>query len=544
MTNEIRYFSMFSGVGGFELGLENAGSQPNLQRGWNENSRGTQDIQPEGYQPSNETTANNSQSLSEVEQDWEGWNRSVNEWGELLCTRQKSSFCCVGLSEWDKYSNQVLKYKFPEIKNWGDCTKINPTELPDFDMLCGGFPCQAFSIAGKRRGFEDIRGTMFFEVARILKVKRPKTILLENVKGLLNHAKGETFRVILQTLDELGYEVQWMVLNSKFFGVPQNRERVLIIGSLRGERRPEILPFGFTDEQTSIKYFQKSKAQHSRIYNTDGISPTLAGNAGGLGGETGLYETRAVLTPDRANKRQNGRRFKEPGEPSFTVTGQDIHGIATDSTIRRLTPVECEFLQGFPMNWTRWGVSFINLETYTKGNGNAEKTNTNKILSLLQETTDTWEGEKRRFTELITLLQKEILQPRMYEERLQGKMEEGECNRQNEQCSCPTINYCNELLDLWKDQKPRCSPQRQDKIQQLVDKLTSSLQKLSYEVTSQRGRVEQSQSFKQGERYFGKIHLMSDTQRYKQMGNAVTTNVIAAVGTQILNIKSKEQDNE
>jgi len=192
------------------------------------------------------------------------------------------------------------------------------------------------------------------------------------------------------------------------------------------------------------------------------------------------------------------------------------------------------------MNWTRWGVSFINLETYTKGNGNAEKTNTDKILSLLQETTDTWEGEKWRFTELIALLQKEILQPRMYEEGLQGEMEERECDRQNEQCSCPTINYCNELLDLWKDQKLRCPPQRQEQIQQLIDKLTSSLQKLSYEVTSQRGRVEQAQSFKQGERYFGKIHLMSDTQRYKQMGNAVTTNVIAAVGSQILNKEKSE----
>ena len=318
----------------------------------------------------------------------------------------------------------------------------------------------------------------------------------------------------------------------------------MLIGNIRGTSRPEILPFNGNVGETNIKVagylnkdgWDKRNENIRRIYSTDGIAPTIpTGQGGGV-----MPKIRAVLTPDRPEKRQNGRRFKEPGEPSFTVTGQDIHGIATDSTIRRLTPVECEFLQGFPMNWTRWGVSFINLETYTKGNGNAEKTNTDKILSLLQETTDTWEGEKWRFTELIALLQKEILQPRMYEEGLQGEMEERECDRQNEQCSCPTINYCNELLDLWKDQKPRCSSQRQDKIQQLIDKLTSSLQKLSYEVTSQRGRVEQAQSFKQGERYFGKIHLMSDTQRYKQMGNAVTTNVIAAVGSQILNKEKSE----
>jgi len=150
---------------------------------------------------------------------------------------------CIGFSEIDKYASELLAKKWPTIKNWGDCTKINPSELPDFDMLCGGFPCQAFSIAGKRRGFEDTRGTMFFEIARILKVKRPKILLLENVKGLLNHEKGQTFKVILQTLDELGYETQWMVLNSKFFGVPQNRERVFIIGNLRGTSRPKILPF-------------------------------------------------------------------------------------------------------------------------------------------------------------------------------------------------------------------------------------------------------------------------------------------------------------
>ena len=136
---------------------------------------------------------------------------------------------CIGFSEIDKYASELLRAKWPNIKNYGDATKINPNELPDFDMLCGGFPCQAFSIAGKRRGFDDTRGTLFFEIARIVKIKRPKTLLLENVKGLLNHNKGETFRTILQTLSELGYRTQCMVTNSKFFGVPQNRARVFII---------------------------------------------------------------------------------------------------------------------------------------------------------------------------------------------------------------------------------------------------------------------------------------------------------------------------
>ena len=179
-------------------------------------------------------------------------------------------FTCVGFSEIDKYASELLNKKFPGIKNYGDATKINPEELPDFDMLCGGFPCQAFSIAGKRRGFEDTRGTLFFDVTRILEVKRPKIVFLENVKGLLNHDKGETFQVIIQTLSELGYDVQWMVLNSKFFGVPQNRERVFIIGSLRGTSKPKILPFTKSYPEANKTQQQISSTIHKGYYKQGG----------------------------------------------------------------------------------------------------------------------------------------------------------------------------------------------------------------------------------------------------------------------------------
>jgi len=300
---------------------------------------------------------------------------------------------CVGYSEIDKYAIQTYERHFPEHKNYGDATKIKADELPDFDMLCGGFPCQAFSIAGKRRGFEDTRGTLFFDVARIIEVKRPKIVFLENVKGLLNHNKGETFRVIIQTLSELGYDVQWMVLNSKFFGVPQNRERVFIIGSLRETSRPEILPFKGADGETNLNYigaimseknkqwlengkqFSRNFPQGQRVYGVDGCSSTLAGNAGGLGGKTGLY---TVLTPNRPEKRQNGRRFKEEGEPSFTLTQQDKHGVFDGMQIRRLTPTECERLQGFPDNWTE-GVS--DTQRY-KQCGNAVTT---KVIKSIME---------------------------------------------------------------------------------------------------------------------------------------------------------------
>jgi len=124
-----------------------------------------------------------------------------------------------------------------------DARKIIPEQLPDFDLICGGFPCQSFSVAGRRLGFEDTRGTLFFEIARIAAVKKTKYIFLENVPGLLNHDSGRTFETILRTLDELGYDVCWQVLNSKNFGVPQSRKRVYIIGYLRGQCVGEVLSF-------------------------------------------------------------------------------------------------------------------------------------------------------------------------------------------------------------------------------------------------------------------------------------------------------------
>ena len=154
-------------------------------------------------------------------------------------------FECVGYCEIDKYAKQAYEamYKTKGELYFNDARKILPEQLPDIDLICGGFPCQSFSIAGARRGFEDTRGTLFFEIARIAAVKRPKYLFLENVPGLLNHDKGRTFETILRTLDELGYNVVWQVLNSKNFGVPQSRNRVYIIGYLREKCAGEILSF-------------------------------------------------------------------------------------------------------------------------------------------------------------------------------------------------------------------------------------------------------------------------------------------------------------
>lgn len=136
---------------------------------------------------------------------------------------------CVFSSEWNKAAQISYSYNFGEVP-FGDITKINSDSIPKHDVLLAGFPCQAFSIIGKMKGFADTRGTMFFEVARILQYHQPKAILLENVKQLVSHDGGKTFKVILDTLAELGYSVKWKILNALDFGLPQKRERVIIVG--------------------------------------------------------------------------------------------------------------------------------------------------------------------------------------------------------------------------------------------------------------------------------------------------------------------------
>ena len=257
----------------------------------------------------------------------------------------------IGACEIDKYARQVYARHFPGVPIHNDATRLQAESLPQFDVLCAGFPCQAFSIAGKRRGFEDTRGSLFFEIARVAKEKKPSLLLLENVKGLLSHDKGETFRTIISTLDEMGYDAEWQLLNSKYF-VPQNRERIFIVGHSRGQRARQVFPLGDYDQQTTKKIKRVGGySQCSAVYDTDGLSPTISACTHGYA--IGNISVKACLTPDRLEKRQNGRRFKENGEPAFTLNTQDRHGIFDGTRIRKLTPTECERLQGFPDGWTK-----------------------------------------------------------------------------------------------------------------------------------------------------------------------------------------------
>ena len=199
-------------------------------------------------------------------------------------------FQCVGHCEIDKYANASYTAIYEpgkEERYYPDATKIDPADLPDFELLCGGFPCQAFSNAGRRRGFADARGTLFFEIARLAQAKRPPYLLLENVPGLLSHDKGKTFSVILSALDDLGYHVEWSVLNSKHFGVPQSRRRLFIIGYLDPRCAGKILPVFGTGGKALVQVL--GGPQGSRVYDADGVACTQTAGAGGMGGKTGLY---------------------------------------------------------------------------------------------------------------------------------------------------------------------------------------------------------------------------------------------------------------
>ena len=241
---------------------------------------------------------------------------------------------CVGFCESDPFARASYKViydtegdiEFHDIRN---VTTDAIRGIGRVDIICGGFPCQAFSIAGNRRGFEDTRGTLFFEVARFASILKPKYLFLENVKGLLSHDNGTTFETILRTLDELGYDVEWQVLNSKDFGVPQNRERVFLIGHLRGAGTRNVFPLrGESPTTESLKPKRlgnlnpSGRGMNGEVYQADALSPTVTTNKG-----EGSKIAIPVLTPDRLQKHQNGRRFKENGEPMFTLTSQDRHGI-------------------------------------------------------------------------------------------------------------------------------------------------------------------------------------------------------------------------
>ena len=320
---------------------------------------------------------------------------------------------CIGFCEIDKFaraSYKAIHNTEGEIE-LHDITTVTDDEIRAIgvvDVICGGFPCQAFSIAGARRGFEDTRGTLFFEIARFASILKPKYLFLENVKGLLSHDKGNTFETILSALDEFGYDVEWQVLNSKNFGVPQNRERVFIIGHLRGERTRNVFPLSRESQSISDQSVVKignvnpsGRGMNGEVYQADGLAPTLTTNKGegqkiaiknnvikqfgvlqpNCNNSGIVYDTDGIAPTIRAYQGGNLEpkiRVKEATKQGYAeaevgdsinlshpnsktrrgrvgkqiantlLTGESQGVVEPDFRIRKLTPRECWRLQGFP----------------------------------------------------------------------------------------------------------------------------------------------------------------------------------------------------
>lgn len=555
---------------------------------------------------------------------------------------------CVFASENDKFAARAYEVLYG-FEPAGDITKIDAKDIPDHDLLTAGFPCQAFSVAGKRKGFEDTRGTLFFEIARIAKEKRPKALLLENVKGLVNHDKGRTLDIMISVLNEIGYVIDFEVLNSKYFGVPQNRERIFIVAiredlieaepfnedSLKGntivrKRKRQINEWAKTfnfnwPEQTEVttrlrdiletdvdeKYYLDEEktaklvaqldkglpahfptpndinntlrtggkgsltAKHNyeyiaepqmighvdikghdaikRVYSTEGISPTLTTMGGGhrepkiaeeqewwgeyeseqdewkterrirreevrqiaeaqeiANGDNISYcidanyskgispksvgkgrrthvieEVRPVLTLNRLEKRQNGRRFKEDGEEMFTLTAQDCQGLPIrEATKKGYTIAE----EGDSVN-----IQFPNSKT-RRGRVGKQIANTLEASSINQG--------------VVEVVEKEEVRPVLTPDRIK-KRQNGRRFKENDEEMFTLTSQDRHGVVIRKKRKYRIrklTPRECWRLQGFPDEAHDAVMSAG----------------------------ISDSQRYKQAGNAVTVNVVEAIGERLI----------
>ena len=296
--NEIKVFSTFSGVGGFELGL-----------------------------PKN----------SEI----------------------------VGFSEIDKYASQVLKYHYPNVKNYGNVCDIDWKQAPDFDLLTGGSPCQDFSIAGKRRGLAGAKSSLAWEFIRGLRSKKPRYFIWENVKGVMSSRGGWDFANLLIAFSESGYALWWQVLNAKDFGVPQNRERIFVFGTRKGN--PKEVFFESKDtRQIEINRTIRAGGRGSTDdkHSWDILAVRRSGDRGKQ--KTSLSETMGALS---ANPMSDSIPIVISSTQKHATITEDISSalpsamglggghIPMVNAVRKLMPKECERLMSWPDDWTRWGVN-------------------------------------------------------------------------------------------------------------------------------------------------------------------------------------------
>lgn len=260
----------------------------------------------------------------------------------------KTVFSC----ENNKFSRETYQANFGELP-FEDITTLQSNEIPEYDILTGGFPCQAFSISGARKGFEDTRGTLFFEIARILKDTQPKTFLLENVRGLLSHNKGITFQVIIDTLIELEYQVFYQTLDSQDFGLPQKRKRIFIVG-FRKDINCETFSFPTpTNENVSFGEIKEEEVVNTRYYLSTTTLNALRRHKERHSNRGNGFGYEIIQDEDIANTLLVGGMGKEKNlvyDNRLTdfMPKTKIKGEVNREYIRYMTPREWARLQGFP----------------------------------------------------------------------------------------------------------------------------------------------------------------------------------------------------
>lgn len=312
---------------------------------------------------------------------------------------------CVGFCEWDKFATasytsmylitekqrkhlgmldirkrqkEILKEEYRN-NEWysNDIRTVKSENLPQSDCWCFGAPCQDFSIAGKRAGLSGDRSSLIQEIFRMLEERkeedRPKWIIYENVKGMFSSNRGLDYLSIVLEMDRLGYDIEWQNINSKWF-VPQNRERIYTVGHLRRAGGRKVFPIRSSNKEADELSGQATNTITTRTGQANATGTYVVGSEQHAQAVSGVYTQDSerfhkaplkglsrclkankhdagvvipVLTPDRAEKRQNGRRFKEDGDPMFTLTGQENNSLISGCRIRKLTPKECFRLQGF-----------------------------------------------------------------------------------------------------------------------------------------------------------------------------------------------------
>ena len=269
---------------------------------------------------------------------------------------EQEGYTCVFSSEIDAACQQTYFDNFHETP-YGDITKVQVNDLPDFDVLLGGFPCQPFSISGKKKGFVDTRGTLFFDICRIIKAKAPETVVLENVQHIVHHDSGKTLKVILDSLKKLGYKVDYEILNAKDYGVPQHRERIFIIGSKLGyfnfkslKRKPTPTLKSVLDKHGDFEYLKKE--EYTLI-----DKPIVQPKSGLI--FVGYRNKNTWKVGVRPNTEHLSRVHRQPNRiysiegvhptlPSQETSGRFFIYDPRKSSVRKLTINECYRLMGFP----------------------------------------------------------------------------------------------------------------------------------------------------------------------------------------------------